>query len=178
MDAYSWLSAHWVWTLLRLVRGSPIVITSPKTSSGSRRRSSSARQSLEAASWEGDSLCGLARLGEFGDGEARAEELDVATGTGQTDPADAGTCRVRDDRDGRVQGQAKPGGEQHGAGGVRGAFDRNGGDRVTVNLVQDRGELDAPVRQPGPGEVGVAGLVRVPDVLQRRPGVRPRSPSR
>ena len=43
------------------------------------------------------------------------------------------------------------------------------GERVC--LVQDGGELDPPVRQPGPGEVGVAGFVGGPDVFQCLVGV-------
>ena len=131
MDAYSGLSAHWVGLSSRLVRGSPIVITSPKTSSGSSRRSSSARQSLRlrrgrmmrCAGWPGWVSSATDRPG--------TEELDVAAGTGQPDPADAGAGGVRHDRDGRVQGQAQPGRQQQGAGGVRGAFHGDSRDGVS-----------------------------------------------
>ena len=44
-------------------------------------------------------------------------------------------------------------------GGVGGAFDGHGRDGRGVHLVQDGRQLDPPVGQAGPGEVGVAGLV-------------------
>ncbi|MCY1309550.1 hypothetical protein D9M70_596560 [compost metagenome] len=56
----------------------------------------------------------LAGLGEFRDGEAGAEELDVTAGSAQADPADAGACGVRDDGDGGVQGQGEPRREEDG----------------------------------------------------------------
>ena len=64
----------------------------------------------EAGPWEGDALGGLAGLGEFRDGEAGPEELDVAVGKGQADPADAGSRRSRDGGYGHVQGGFEPSG--------------------------------------------------------------------
>ena len=63
---------------------------------------------LEASAGEGNALGWLSGLGQFGHGQAGTEELDVATGTRQTDTADAGTWRVCHDGHRRLQRQAQP----------------------------------------------------------------------
>ena len=133
----------------------------------------------EAGSWEGDALGQFAWLGEFGDGVSGAEEPDLAVGEGQAEP---GGCRFPPVAARVVTGTSRGSARQTisitDAWRIGGSFDLGGKHGGRGHLVEGCGELDAPVGQAGPGEVGVAGFVGVADVLQRDLRVRPRSPNR
>ena len=107
-------------TLLRLVRGSPIVITSPKLRPD-RGSGDLGEAVLQAAARQGDALGGLAGLRQFGHiklaGTVGCRRRCGSAGT----PPDSGAGGVRDDRDRCVQGEGEPRGQQDGAGRLRGA---------------------------------------------------------
>ncbi len=86
------------------------------------------------------------------------------------DAARAGRAGRRDDSDGHLEAQLQPGGEHDRRRAVARAGDLDAGDGLVRRLVERRGELVPPERQPGPREVGVTG-----DVWTRRARRSPRS---
>ena len=75
-------------------------------------------------------------------------------------------------RDRDVEREPEPGREQLGRRGVDGAGHLDGLDLLVRRLVERRGEHGAPERQPRPREVGVAGPVRLGEVVERALRVR------
>src|SRR5690606_13122916 len=61
-----------------------------------------------------------------------------------------------------LQGELQPAGEQRGGGGGGRAAHLDRGDALVRRLIEHGGQLLTPVREAGPGEVGVARRVRLP----------------
>src|SRR6185312_9592527 len=124
----------------------------------------------QVAARQRDVVHGLVRLHESDDVDVGALELDHAGGAVHLDALDAAGSRRRGKQlvtNGNLQLQLQPGREQRGGGGVGCAVYLGLRNRLVWWLVEHSGELRAPQREPGPGEVRVAGLVGRGEVSEK-----------